>query len=111
MAYAGMSAMIFVHLLRRLKDTYGLRPLPVSETHPTPLDRIRALHASLGKRSSISTKAIDDMLAISEQLFRAFPYLLKGHEVNRPDLEILTFYGSIYLPSYTQRIKEDRIDF
>lgn len=106
-AHGGMFVLIFLDLLYRLKDQYGLRRLPVSETHPAPIDRLYALQQSLGSRSPMSLNDIEHSLAVCTQLVAAFSHFLKGSP--RPD--ILSFYGSIYLPSYVSRIKLDRIDF
>lgn len=106
-AHGGMFVLIFLDLLYRLKDQYGLRRLPVSETHPAPIDRLYALQQSLGSRSPMSLNDIEHSLAVCTQLVAAFSQFLKGSP--RPD--ILSFYGSIYLPSYVSRIKLDRIDF
>ena len=106
-AAAGFSVFMYLHILMQLKKSYSLRSLPVSDTHPGPLDRIWSLLDFLGPRSPLNRADIDHMLAVAAQLLEAFPYLLRS--ASRPD--VLTFYGSIYLPSYTKRIKIDRVDF
>lgn len=106
-AHAGLSVLVFLTLLHRLKGIYSLRPLPVSETHPDPIDRLWAIRGFLGQRSPLDDNEIKGILADCTQLLDAFPHLLAS--ANRED--ILTFYGSIYLPSYIGNPKLDRIDF
>lgn len=106
-AHGGMFALIFLDLLYRLKGRHGLRPLPVSETHPAPIERLWALHRTLSSRSPMSSTAIEHSLSVCTQLVDAFSKLLEASL--RADL--LTFYGSVYLPSYTEKRKIDRIDF
>ncbi len=106
-AQGGMFALIFLDLLYRLKEQHGLRPLPVSETHPAPIDRLWALHRTLRSRSPMSAKDIEHSLAVCTQLVDAFSKLLES----APRADVLTFYGFIYLPSYIEKRKIDRIDF
>jgi len=106
-AQGGMFALIFLDLLYRLKGQHGLRSLPVSETHPAPIERLWALHRTLGSRSPMSAMDIEHSIAVCTQLVDAFSKLLE----DSPRADVLTFYGSIYLPSYTEKLKIDRIDF
>jgi len=106
-ALAGMSVLVYVSMLMRLKKSYTLKTLPVSETHPDPIDRLWALTDYLGTRSPLNKAEVNHMLVVGEQLLEIFPRLL--HSAARADL--LTFYGSIYLPGSFKRMKVDRIDF
>jgi len=106
-ASGGMYALLFLNLLYQLKERYSLKPMPISETHPEPIDRLWALHRTLRSNSPMTTKDIEHCIAVCDQLVTAFPMLLE----RAPRADVLTFYGSIYLPSYTEKIKKDRIDF
>jgi len=106
-ATAGLSVLGFLSLLYRLKGQYGLKPLPVSDTHPIPLDRLRSLKTRLHADHLAVHVDVDELLSVCDQLAEAFPYLLESVEQPNP----LTFYGSIYLPTYMTRIKRDRVDF
>lgn len=106
-ASGGMFVLLFLDLLYRLKEQYNLRPLPISETHPEPIDRLWALHRTLRSNSPMTTKDIEHSVAVCAQLVAAFPKFLE----HSPRADALTFYGSIYLPSYVEKPKMDRIDF
>ena len=106
-AHGALFVLIFLDTLYCLKQQHTLRPLPVSETHPSPVDRLWALQKTLGARSPMTDGDIRHALDVCGQLIEAFPWLLKS--ADRPD--VLTFYGSIYLPSYMGKPKLDRIDF
>lgn len=106
-AFGGMFAFIYLHLLNQLKAQYGLKALPVSETHPSPFDRLWSLHRRLRSSSPMTDEDIDHSLRVCDQLVEAFSSYIAGAQ--RSDL--LTFYGSVYLPGYTDRIKIDRLDF
>lgn len=106
-AHGGMCALIFLDLLYRLKERHGLKPLPISETHPAPIDRIWALQMKLRSKSPMTDEDIEHSLAVCSQLISGFSSFLESS--TRPDL--LTFYGSIYLPSYVGKIKMDRLEF
>lgn len=99
--------MIFLNLLQQLKDHYPLRHLPVSETHPDPETRLWTLLSSLASASPLSTAEIENALEESVSLIGAFPDILESTGRSDP----LTFYGSIYLPTYSGKMRLDRIDF
>lgn len=106
-AHGGMFVLIFLELLYRLRDQYSLCKLPVSETHPMPIDRLYALQRSLGSSSPMSLGDINHSLDVCSQLSDAFSQFLKGSLRS----DILTFYGSVYLPSYVSKPRQDRVDF
>lgn len=106
-ARGGLSVMIFLNLLKQLKDHYPLRPLPVSETHPDPETRLWTLLSSLASASPLGTVEIENALEESVSLIGAFPDILESTGRSDP----LTFYGSIYLPTYSGKMRLDRIDF
>ncbi|WP_148051368.1 hypothetical protein [Pseudomonas protegens] len=101
------SVLLYLHFIDEVRELYGLKKLTISATHPTPLNRIINLHKSLGRYSPLT----DDML---KRLLEKTQYLSKLltqriHSSGKDDA--LTFYGSIYLSSYTSRVKKDRYDF
>jgi hypothetical protein len=61
---------------------------------------------SLGAKSPLSDASLNECLEVSQQLTELFV-----EDVKCGVSDILTFYGSIYLPSYTKRMRKDRIEF
>lgn len=101
------SALLYLHFLEKVRKPCGLKELSVSSTHPTSLSRITNLHKNLGKRSPFTEKTLGSLLAKSDELSELLDLRLRS--AGRTDL--LTFYGSIYLSSYTSRAKLDRYEF
>ena len=106
-AQGAFSVLLYLHFLQEVQELCGLKVFSVSTTHPAPKDRIIKLHTSLGKKSPLNEKILADMFSVSNELSETLAHRLK--HANRKD--ILTFYGSIYLPSYVSRPKLDRYDF
>jgi len=97
---------IYLNFLEEAHQSLGTRQFSVSATHPPPLDRLWRLHQSLKAKSPLSTDEINECLEVSQQLSQLF-----ARDVRKGVRDILTFYGSVYLPSYTERMREDRIEF
>jgi hypothetical protein len=105
-AQGAFSVLLYLHFLQEMREPCGMRALSVSDTHPAALERIHRLHKGLGKKSPLNEETIADILAVSSEMSSVLAHRLKDA---REDL--LTFYGSIYLPSYVTRPKQDRYDF
>jgi len=105
-AQGAFSVLLYLHFLQEMREPCGLRALSVSDTHPAALERIHRLHKGLGKKSPLDEETMADILAVSTEMSSVLAHRLKDA---REDL--LTFYGSIYLPSYVTRPKQDRYDF
>ncbi|PFG10683.1 hypothetical protein [Marinobacter sp. LV10MA510-1] len=105
-AQGAFSVLLYLHFLEEANVSFGIKKFSVSETHPTSLDRVYNLHEGLGKKSPIDNVIIDEMLKHSDQMIS----ILK-HRIKCQREDILSFYGSIYLPSYHSKPKRDRYDF
>ncbi|HEX7570103.1 MAG TPA: hypothetical protein VF492_06325, partial [Verrucomicrobiae bacterium] len=69
-----------------------------------------SLQKRLGKKSPYSDQSLKASLEAADGLLDVFLKYVANQQMNfRPD--ILSFYGSIYLPSYKKEILRDRIDF
>lgn len=99
--------LIYLHFLHEIRALCGLKSFSVSITHPEPKDRIFALQNNLGKKSLFNDEIVEDLFLVSAQLSE----ILAHHLKYGPREDILTFYGSIYLPSYISKPKVDRIEF
>ena len=79
----------------------------VSNTHPDALERLFKLHEKLAGPLQPSRAFLEGNI---EAIMTMIETLEKRvAHAGRPDL--LDFYGSMYLPSYTRRVREDRIEF
>lgn len=105
-AMGAFSVLLYLHFLHDVWEKLGLNRFSVSETHPSAIDRLKKLLQGLGKKSPVSEKELEDSLALSNDLSAIF---VRQLERGRDDA--LTFYGSVYLPSYISKLKRDRIDF
>ncbi|TIV04995.1 MAG: hypothetical protein E5W04_00555 [Mesorhizobium sp.] len=107
LARGAFDVLLYLHFLEVSARAGLLRSYSDGVTHPLPLERIGRLKAALNKRYlpppgeiEASEDAIDTMVES----------VTKRVDVSgRPDL--LSFYGSLYLPTFTDRMKTDRIEF
>jgi hypothetical protein len=106
-ASGGVAVLSFLSLLRRLQQSHGKISMPVSDTHPDPLDRLDNLKKAMrGHQLGVGVKP-DGLVAECEILMESFPILLSS----APRSDILDFYGSVYLPTYRGRDLRDRVDY
>jgi hypothetical protein len=105
-AMGAFSIFLYLDFLEHAHRALGIKIFSVSSTHPAPIDRLRRLHRCLGTKSPLSNASLMECLEVSQQLSKVF-----FDDVKRGVSDILTFYGSIYLPSYTKRMRKDRIEF
>lgn len=106
-AQGAFSVLIFLHYLGEVYGTvFRTTDFSVSDTHPSPLDRIYQLHTGLGKNSPIAEREINGMLSMCAELEH---FLKMRAEGQREDL--FTLYGSVYLSSYVTKPKRDRYDY
>ena len=106
LSMGAFSVLLYLNFLERVRHDTSLKPLSISLTHPTPISRIWKLLDNLGTKSPVTKTTLVRYLSGTENMIKALKHLLSH---NREDA--LTFYGSIYLPSYTQKLKKDRIDY
>jgi len=102
-----LSVLIYLHFIEAVSDFCKMPQFSVSLTHPTPTDRIKNLQKGLGSKSPLSEEMITDAFDTSKKMVNIF-----HRRVSNSDREdILTFYGSVYMPSYMKKVKRDRYDF
>jgi hypothetical protein len=106
-AQGAFSTLIYLHFIELVSGLCKLPRFSVSLTHPAPKERIYALHRSLGRKSPYSDEMLSDAFDTAAEMSKIFEHRIL--HAGRDDL--LTFYGSIYLPNYTKKIKRDRYDF
>jgi hypothetical protein len=109
-AWGAFSVFVLLHFLIEAERDLGLRKFSVSTTHPSPIERVWSLQKRLGKKSPYSNQSLKASLESADGLLDVFKKYVTNQQMNfRPD--ILSFYGSIYLPSFKGQILRDRIDF
>ncbi|WP_322065783.1 M48 family metalloprotease [Burkholderia ubonensis] len=106
-AQGALSMLIYLHFIDLVSDFCKLPKFSVSLTHPTPKDRIENLHRKLGRKSPYS----DDLLISAFDTAAQLAHIFERKVLNSSREDLLTFYGSIYLTNYTEKIKRDRYDF
>jgi hypothetical protein len=110
LAWGAFSVFVFLHFLMEAERHLGLRKFSVSSTHPSPIQRVWRLQQRLGKKSPYTDQSLSTSLNSVDEVLEVFYRHVSNQQVNfRPDL--LSFYGSVYLPSYKGQILRDRIDF
>jgi len=100
------SVFLYLNFLEEAHRSLGIKRFSVSSTHPAPIDRLWHLHRCLGVKSPSSDSSLNECLGVSQELSKMFVA-----DVMRGRSDALTFYGSVYLPSYTKRMRTDRIEF
>ena len=109
-AWGAFSVFVLLNFLIEAERDLGLRRFSVSATHPSPIERVWSLQERLGKKSPYSNQSLKASLESADDLLDVFKrYVMNQQMKFRPD--ILSFYGSIYLPSYKKEFLRDRIDF
>lgn len=108
-AQGGFSVLIYLHFIEEYSEGLGVKKFSVSDTHPVAKDRVYKLFGSLGKKAPIEESVVDEMFSVAEEISEVLQYRIESLKDEYDDL--LGFYGSVYLPSYIKRIKEDRVDF
>ncbi|VWD04276.1 hypothetical protein BLA50215_02789 [Burkholderia lata] len=106
-AHGAFSVLIFLYFIDLVSGFCKLPKFSVSITHPTPRDRIEALHKIFGRKSPFTGEMLSDSIDVVERLAKLF----EGRVLNSDRKDILTFYGSIYLSGYTDKLRRDRYDF
>jgi hypothetical protein len=97
-------AFVSLHLYKELLDLRN-QAVPISNSHPAPTIRLQEFLERIGVRGQLQPFA-NRLLSEAANLIGRFPEFLL---YQRPD--VLDFYGSVYLRSYTVKQLTDRIDF
>jgi hypothetical protein len=105
-ARGAISVLVFLAFIEECATLHSVDKLRVYKTHPKSSERLKRLWQSLGKSSGVSEKEMNGCVATGEQLQDIFGRFIEGQQ---PDL--LTLYGSAYLPSFAGRPKRDRFDY
>ena len=108
-ANGGFSVLIYLHFIEKYGKGFGINNLSVSDTHPAAKDRVYKLFSNLGKKAPIEESVIEEMFSVVKEMSEVLQSRIEFLKDEYDDL--LGFYGSIYLPSYMQGMKRDRIDF
>jgi hypothetical protein len=107
LAMGAYEVLLYLHFLETASARGMLSEFSVSVTHPPALERLHSVldgvAAKVGNHREIVEANIKAIEVISDFAEKRVEYS------DRPDL--LTFYGSMYLPSYTRRLLEDRVEF
>lgn len=107
LAMGAYDVLLYLHFLESTSARGMLPKFSVGVTHPPALERLRSVldgvDSKVGAYRTIIEARIKKIQLIIDFAEKRIEYS------DRPDL--LTFYGSMYLPNYTRRLLEDRIEF
>jgi hypothetical protein len=107
LATGAYDVLLYLHFLEVASARGMLAELSVSITHPPALERLRSVLDAIEPKSSAYRGIVEASIEAIEQMVENTK--MRVESADRTD--ILTFYGSLYLPSYTDRLLEDRIEF
>lgn len=102
---AALSTLSCLYFLDAALNSLSSVKLSVSDTHPSPEDRMTSLWKRFKKKTSLPAQTIETKLKIASSAFNAVNKTLP-----RMQEDTLTVYGSVYLPTYKKRILKDRIE-
>lgn len=102
--------LFFLYFIERIKENIQTKPKIISNTHPTAIERINNLSENLDKKYTPSKLWIE---STKNRIHTAVDLVLDFIKIenNKKNMDILSFYGSLYLPSFKKKILKDRIDF
>jgi hypothetical protein len=105
-AKGGLQALLFTSYLDEVRSLIGIKRTATSETHPKSIDRFWALQNKLGTNSPIPTRVLKEWENTMHHLIN-----IGARAPLKSQKDIFTFYGSVYLPSYVEKLNQDRRDF
>lgn len=107
LALGACDVLLYLHFLECASLRGMLPKFSVSSTHPPALERLRsaldAFEPKVGAYREAVKESIEAVELMAENVER------RTKDAERSD--ILTFYGSMYLAGYTDRLLRDRVDF
>lgn len=99
--------LLYLHFLELAAEAGHTPKFSISDTHPSALERLRNVRERLDDAGQPDRATLGRNI---REIRRMIEFVGKRLEFSeRPDL--LTFYGSMYLPGFTERLRQDRIEF
>lgn len=107
LASAAYRVMFALELIRQLAEVRPEIPsFSVSTTHPSPVERIWALHEGLGRADALRRNVLEQDLATVGRCADILLARLEFVESNT-----LSVYGSVYMRGLINRMPKDRIEY
>ena len=107
LARGAYDVLLYLYFLESASARGMLPEFSVSTTHPPALERLRTVLDGVDSKDNVHRVIIEANVKAIEMIT---DFAQKRVEYSDRS-DILTFYGSMYLPSYTRRLLEDRIEF
>ncbi len=107
LAQGAFDVLLYLHFLEVSAEAGLLRHFSASETHPRPLERLDRLVEALNKRHLRQPGEIE----ASREAIESMVQWVKWRAETSEQSDLLRFYGSVYLHSFTDRMKTDRVEF
>lgn len=106
LAWGSHQVFLAFHAMERVgRIRQDFPDLSLSKTHPDPIDRIRSIQSLKIKYNTAGDDILDDAVAAVDNLVDMTINYIDGNE------NILSTYGSIYVPGFDVGKARDRIDF
>jgi hypothetical protein len=106
LAWGAHNVFLAFHAMERVGRARSDFPdFSLSKTHPSPVDRIKAMQDLKLRNNEASQDVLDDAIAATEHLADIVLEWIKA------DDHCLTTYGSVYIPGFAIGKAKDRIDF
>lgn len=108
LSIAAYNVFWYLHLVELLSEDFPDIPhFSVSETHPSPLNRLWALRKALGDKGQPSTAHLE---RVTQSIQNARKWIRERIRTS-PQGDLLTMYGSVYLRGLGGKEREDRIAY
>lgn len=104
---AAYDVLLFLYFLEAAAERSLAPDFSVSQTHPGALTRLRHLREALGDKHQPERWQLGGRIRDVHRIVEQAEHYVA--HCGRDDM--LNFYGSLYLPSFISRVKQDRIDF
>ena len=98
---------LYLHFLELAAEAGHIAKFSISDTHPPALERLRNVRERFDDTGQPDRATLGMNI---REIRRMIDFVGKRLELSDRD-DLLTFYGSMYLPSFTKRLRQDRIEF
>lgn len=99
--------LLYLHFLELAAEAGHIPKFSISGTHPPALERLRNVRERFDDAGQPDRSTLGMNI---REIRRMIEFVGKRLEFSDRD-DLLTFYGSMYLPSFTERLRQDRIEF
>ena len=107
LACGAYDVLLYLYFLELATEAGHIPKFSISHTHPPALERLRNVREQFNDADQPDRTTLGMNI---REIRRMVEFVGKRLELSDRD-DLLTFYGSMYLPSFTGRLRQDRIEF